>query len=214
MYNANVARILSRQPKVSLKTVSSGGLRIVHGNRRKRSSTTYQNAATWLSETKSRMRETNASLFSASMLPVTSSSSSDFGFAASADATATLCRWPPLSRNDPISMKFSGGSSPTEERQASTLLLATSSGVPFGSRRNRAMSEPTLGITICRWGFWSTNAAGRPSSTVPSVGLRRPRITLMSVDLPQPLWPTSIASSPGRMVRETSRRTCWPFGRQ
>src|SRR5262245_5523488 len=42
-----------------------------------------------------------------------------------------------------------------------------------------------------------------PMVTVPEVGVMRPAIKFSSVDLPQPLGPTTETNSPGRMVRET-----------
>ena len=101
---------------------------------------------------------------------------------------------------------------------ASTRARASSVSAPCALKPNFSSSR-TLLQQIWRSGFWKRKPTRRASSLVlswvvgvpsmrtwPAVGLSRPLMRRMVVDLPAPLVPTKAMNSPSSIVKDTSLR--------
>ena len=81
-----------------------------------------------------------------------------------------------------------------------------SSALSIGSRLKNWNTKPTWSRRSCVSLASSMRVMSSPAiSTVPLVGLSRPAIVCMSVDLPDPEGPMTATSSPGRTLSETPR---------
>ncbi len=149
-----------------------------------------------------------------------SSSTSTCGSMASAPAMHTRCRCPPLMREGSLVAR---SRSATRRSSRSTRARIWSRGSPRFSGPKATSSATTL-VTIWSSGFWNTRPSSRrarryasrsappsavrtrspTSSTAPSSGARSPQMTLASVDLPDPLAPSTHTRWPAATSRVTS----------
>ena len=158
-----------------------------------------------------------------------SSASSTLGWAASALANDTRCRWPPDSSCGYFAANCSAGISLTCSSSAFTPARSSALDLrPWCSRigRSRWCRTVCTGLSEAN-GSWKTiwteplyrrnarrldRSTGSPSSRiVPEVIRSWPASILATVDLPEPLSPTRATTAPRYRLKETSlaaRTTC------